>query len=78
MSHDAEFARWANKTWYDTMESFAAGQAGMIADADFFAATYEDPKKSKIAGKVGYALLPAGPGGSSACGMPAAMKKTGG
>jgi len=56
---------WANKTWYDTMESFAAGQAGMIADADFFAANYEDPKKSKVAGKVGYALIPAGPAGKT-------------
>jgi len=56
-------ANWANMTWYDAMESFATGQAGMIADADFFAATYEDPKKSKVAGKVGYALVPPGPGG---------------
>jgi ABC-type glycerol-3-phosphate transport system substrate-binding protein len=52
-------------TWYNAMESFAAGQAGMFADADFFAATYEDPGKSKVAGKVGYALIPAGPGGKT-------------
>jgi multiple sugar transport system substrate-binding protein len=58
-------ANWANMTWYNAMESFAAGQAGMIADADFFAATYEDSSKSKVAGKVGYALIPAGPGGKS-------------
>ena len=62
-------ANWANMTWYDAMESFAAGQAGMIADADFFAATYEDPKKSKVAGKVGYALIPAGPGGKTYAGL---------
>ena len=37
----------------------------MIVDADFFAASYEDPKKSKVAGKVGYALIPAGPGGKT-------------
>ena len=49
---------WANMQWYDAMEAFTAGQAGMIADADFFAANYEDPKKSKVAGKVGYALFP--------------------
>ena len=55
-------ANWANMTWYDGMETFAAGQAGMYPDCDFFAATYEDPKKSKVAGKVGYALLPPGPG----------------
>ena len=51
---------WANMQWYDAMEAFTAGQAGMIADADFFAANYEDPKKSKVAGKVGYALPPGG------------------
>lgn len=60
---------WANMQWYDAMEAFTAGQAGMIADADFFAANYEDPKKSKVAGKVGYALIPAGPGGKPYAGL---------
>jgi ABC-type glycerol-3-phosphate transport system substrate-binding protein len=41
----------------------------MIEDADFFAANYEDPKKSKVAGKVGYALIPAGPGGKTYAGL---------
>jgi len=62
-------ANWANMTWYNAMETFAAGQAGMIADADFFAATYEDPSKSKVAGKVGYALIPPGPGGVTYSGL---------
>jgi len=60
---------WANMQWYDAMEAFTAGQAGMIADADFFAANYEDAKKSKVAGKVGYALLPSGPGGKPHAGL---------
>ena len=60
---------WANMQWYDAMEAFTAGQAGMIVDADFFAASYEDPKKSKVAGKVGYALIPAGPGGKTYSGL---------
>lgn len=60
---------WANMQWYDAMEAFTAGQAGMIVDADFFAASYEDPSKSKVAGKVGYALIPAGPGGKSHSGL---------
>ena len=60
---------WASMQWYDAMEAFTAGQAGMIADADFFAANYEDPKKSKVAGKVGYALLPVGPGGKTYSGL---------
>jgi multiple sugar transport system substrate-binding protein len=60
---------WANIQWYDAMEAFTAGQAGMIVDADFFAAGYEDPSKSKVAGKVGYALIPAGPGGKAHAGL---------
>jgi multiple sugar transport system substrate-binding protein len=62
-------ANWANTTWYDGMEMFAAGLAGMYPDCDFFAATYEDPAKSKVAGKVGYALLPRGPGGATQSGL---------
>lgn len=62
-------ANWANMTWYDGMETFAAGQAGMYPDCDFFAATYEDPKKSKVAGKVAYALLPPGPAGTTYSGL---------
>lgn len=62
-------ANWASMTWYEGMETFAAGQAGMYPDCDFFAANYEDPAKSKVAGKVGYALLPAGPGGSTYSGL---------
>jgi ABC-type glycerol-3-phosphate transport system substrate-binding protein len=55
--------------WYDALAAFMAGQAGMIADCDFFAAQYEDPSKSKIAGKVGYTLIPAGPGGKTQAGL---------
>ncbi len=62
-------ANWANMTWYDGMETFAAGMAGMNPDCDFFAQTYEDPQKSKVAGKVGYALLPPGSGGRTYSGL---------
>ena len=62
-------ADWANLTWNDGMERFAAGQAGMYPDCDFFAATYEDPKKSKVAGKVGYTLMPHGPAGNTYSGL---------
>ncbi len=41
----------------------------MIADADFFAASYENRAKSKVAGKVGYALIPAGAGGKTYAGL---------
>ena len=60
---------WASMQWYDAMEQFTAGQAGMIADADIFAANYEDAKKSKVAGKVGYATMPAGPSGKPQAGI---------
>ena len=62
-------SNWATVYWYDAMENFAAGQAGMIVDADFFAQTYEDPQKSKVAGKVGYALIPPGSGKVSYSGL---------
>src|ERR1700716_631388 len=69
MVRDSGPPNWANMQWYDAMEAFTAGQAGIIADAGFFAANYEDPKKSKIAGKVGYALIPAGPSGKTYAGL---------
>ena len=69
MVRDSGPANWANMQWYDAMEAFTAGQGGMIADADFFAASYENPAKSKVAGKVGYALIPAGAGGKSYAGL---------
>ncbi len=55
---------WSSNTWYDAKEQFESGRYGMILDADFFASTYENPKKSQVAGKVGYALPPAGPEGT--------------
>jgi multiple sugar transport system substrate-binding protein len=41
-----------------------AGKVGLTIEASIFASLYEDPEKSKIAGQVGYHLIPAGPGGS--------------
>ncbi len=35
----------------------------MIYDANVFKALYENPKESKVAGKVGYAVIPKGPKG---------------
>lgn len=55
---------WTNVTWFDLMQRFASGQYGMVIDNDFMAAQYEDPSKSAVAGKVGYALPPKGPDGS--------------
>jgi len=54
---------WNNVTWYDNKQRFTAGMAGMTMDNTFFAASFEDPETSEIAGKVGYAPVPAGPDG---------------
>jgi multiple sugar transport system substrate-binding protein len=69
MIRDSGPSNWANLQWYDALAVFMGGQAGMIADCDFFAAQYEDPSKSKIAGKIGYTLIPAGPGGKTQAGL---------
>ncbi len=53
----------ANFTWYEVQNAFAGGQVAMAFDADHMASIFEDPKQSKIVGKVGYAVSPAGPGG---------------
>ncbi|HVH70768.1 MAG TPA: sugar ABC transporter substrate-binding protein, partial [Candidatus Dormibacteraeota bacterium] len=50
---------------FSTAEAlFAQGQAAMFTDGAGFLFTFEDPKKSKVVGKVGVAPLPAGPTGT--------------
>jgi multiple sugar transport system substrate-binding protein len=49
---------WANVTWYEGQESFANGSYGQYMDCDFFDALYDDPEKSQVAGKVGFAHCP--------------------
>jgi multiple sugar transport system substrate-binding protein len=55
-----------NFNWYECSSAFMAGQVAMYYDGVNFANQFEDPAKSKIAGKVGYAVLPSGPGGQIA------------
>jgi multiple sugar transport system substrate-binding protein len=52
-----------NFNWYECSSAFMQGQVGIYFDGVNFANQFEDPAKSKIAGKVGYAVLPAGPAG---------------
>jgi multiple sugar transport system substrate-binding protein len=47
---------------------FLQGKAAMWVDGNTFMLTPEDPKLSKVVGKVGYALVPKGPAGSFAPG----------
>ena len=52
-----------NFNWYECSAAFMQGQVAMYFDGVNFAGQFEDKEKSKIPGKVGYAVLPAGPGG---------------
>jgi multiple sugar transport system substrate-binding protein len=49
--------------WAESTSSFMEGKAAMIYDANVFKSLYENPKDSKVAGHVGYAVIPAGPKG---------------
>ena len=53
----------AGQQWAQNQVVFGQGQAAMNTDSSNFVSTYEDPKKSKLAGKVGYAPMPKGPDG---------------
>ena len=52
-----------NFNWYECSASFMQGQVGCYMDGVNFASQFEDAGKSKVVGKVGYAVLPSGPGG---------------
>jgi multiple sugar transport system substrate-binding protein len=49
--------------WAESTSAFMEGKAAMIYDANVFKSLYENPKESKVAGNVGYAVIPAGPNG---------------
>lgn len=51
-------------SWYESVSLFMRGDAGMIYDGNVFRSHYEDPVKSRVAGNVGYAMIPAGPAGA--------------
>jgi multiple sugar transport system substrate-binding protein len=53
----------ASYGWEQAQADFAAGNAAFLLDADHMAETFENPKKSQVVGKVGYALAPSGPAG---------------
>ncbi len=52
-----------NFNWYECSAAFMQGQVLQYFDGVNFASQFEDKEKSKIPGKVGYAVLPGGPGG---------------
>jgi multiple sugar transport system substrate-binding protein len=48
----------ATNTWSEVIEGFRSGQVAMIIESDTFGPWAEDPLKSRIVGKVGYAPPP--------------------
>jgi multiple sugar transport system substrate-binding protein len=51
----------AGFNWNESQSLFLQGKAAMWLDGIGFAQPLEDPAKSRIAGKVGYGVMPAGP-----------------
>ena len=49
----------ATNTWSEVIEGFRSGRVAVIVESDVFGPWAEDPQKSSIAGKVGYAPPPA-------------------
>ncbi|MEW6263206.1 MAG: sugar ABC transporter substrate-binding protein [Thermodesulfobacteriota bacterium] len=52
-----------NWNWPEIMEAFAGGNVAQYIDANSTASIIEDPKKSSVAGKIGYQRWPKGPSG---------------
>ncbi len=71
----------AGFNWMEALASFAQGRAAMWVDGVGWAPGVENPNSSRIVGKVGYAMVPAGPKGSYSAtygdgiGIPAASTK---
>ena len=53
----------AGFNWMESMAAFNQGKAAMWLDGVGWAPPVEDPKQSRIVGKVGYTLVPKGPRG---------------
>lgn len=52
-----------NYHWYECISLFVQAKAAMYTDVSNRIFFFEDPAKSQVVGKVGYALFPAGPAG---------------
>ena len=55
---------WTEQRWYELALDFGKGDYGLIVDSDHYVAIFEDPALSPLAGQIGYAPPPAGPGGA--------------
>lgn len=52
--------------WYECQTTFLQGQGAIWIDGSDLVATADDPSQSKVAGKIGYKLVPTGPAGQFA------------
>ncbi len=57
-------------SWPEAMAIFTQGKAAFYTEADSLYKNATDPAKSKVADKVGFAALPAGPAGSKPYNIP--------
>lgn len=55
--------QWDTRHWYQLAMDFCDGQYAFLIDSDHYVAYFEDRARSRMAGKVGYALPPMGPAG---------------
>ncbi|MGB9369748.1 MAG: sugar ABC transporter substrate-binding protein [Xanthobacteraceae bacterium] len=71
----------AGFNWMESLAAFAQGRAAMWVDGVGWAPGVENPNSSRVVGKVGYAMVPAGPKGQYSAtygdgiGIPAACTK---
>lgn len=59
---DTGTPEWPSQMWFDVQNGFGSGQYAMVFDVADFVPTFEG-EESAVAGKLGYALPPAGPDG---------------
>ncbi len=52
-----------NYHWYESVSLFVQGKAALYTDVSNRLFFFEDPSKSQVVGKIGYAPFPAGPAG---------------
>jgi multiple sugar transport system substrate-binding protein len=53
-----------NFSWPEASALMQQGRVALYTDGAGFAGPFEDPKKSKVVGKMGYGIFPAGPAGN--------------
>ncbi|MGI9149660.1 MAG: extracellular solute-binding protein [Chloroflexota bacterium] len=63
MAHDYAPPGVVNFNWYEVTAAFMQGQVAFLEDGINFFTQFEDASKSTVKGKVGYMLVPKGPGG---------------